>query len=522
MNKERNILKQIKEKEESESVKSITNTIDLLHLDQIKSSKSINTSNKDSVLNLSFNKLFFNDSSKKIGGEKESIFLSNKSINDDKFYSMKRYNYPGLNSNKNISKNLQVEEPINDKIQSIKINTQYESAINEENLTENLNEKNFNILKTKLQIPNFIPKAKDNQTNKIKNISNSNYTAPLIHNNPNNLVNSVSPINNPNIVNSSHSNNVYKNNYNQAYYPNYNTYLNNNQQYNQNLYFNSTNLNHNNVNSSDINNYQYYIGNNNNNNNIYNENLTNRTYLSDINNSYNSYQNSNYLQNMNINNLYNYQIPSSNNPSLYSYYSNQIPVNLQANNYNVYNNNGINPIPHNQLNQVNPINRFTTQPLISTQPQVIPVTNYTHNINNYNLYNIKEPNQATTNTITKKLDKKSNSNTVENYSSSEESLKMKKKKKKRIKNKKINIQEISKCVNLVELVKNRDYNKSIQENIMEMKETSDKLIFSRINDKIEDLCDHQFANYIIQKLIPFLSDESIKFIYYKVIFYLLD
>jgi hypothetical protein len=136
------------------------------------------------------------------------------------------------------------------------------------------------------------------------------------------------------------------------------------------------------------------------------------------------------------------------------------------------------------------------------------LTNFNNNkFNNYfeaKSNNIENENQS--DTASEKSNKDCN----------EENKKDKKKKKKKLKNKKIELRDIEYCSNVSEIIKDRSYNKSLQELVSKMGQKCENLIFKKIQNQILELCEHQFANYILQKMVDFLSEHSIKIFYLSV------
>lgn len=238
-------------------------------------------------------------------------------------------------------------------------------------------------------------------------------------------------------------------------------------------------------------------------------------------------------------NLYSYnnlnQNTTHNNSIQHNFIYNQNPSNqiihfptnnqqyLQYNQYPQFQQTTNNQIPLQNINNMNNINNHIKSN--------IPYQNNNRNINEIPLNNntiLNMPNKSnnTANKIkTQYSEESSSSNNSNNESYYEEDSKntgrnksklndSNKKKKNKIKSKQIKIVDLENSSNIVAILKDRAINKSLQELITIEKYNFDKLIFTKIQNNVLELCDHQFANYIIQKLIPKLSKESIK-IFYK-------
>jgi len=91
---------------------------------------------------------------------------------------------------------------------------------------------------------------------------------------------------------------------------------------------------------------------------------------------------------------------------------------------------------------------------------------------------------------------------IEKTDNEEKIEKEKTKRKKKQKNKVIDLPTIQKSNNLPGLLKTKEYNKSLQETIENVDEVADNVFFEKIKGNFIELSEHQYANYIIQKLIP--------------------
>jgi len=201
----------------------------------------------------------------------------------------------------------------------------------------------------------------------------------------------------------------------------------------------------------------------------------------------NFYTMNNLNKNSNLNNL-NYENYESNFP---------FTVNTinPLNNLNHQNSNNVNNLMSINNNAMHSFLNFSENNFLLPNSQYSLIHNRPDNKNiNNQLYNIKN-NKENTNDLEYK---------IMNINNNEKQDKI------------ISLSELLALKDMSRIFKRREYNFSLQEIITNLKYSVNNLIFPKIKMNIIELSTHQFANYIIQKMVVYLNDDNIEYFFEKV------